>query len=71
MDLDKYRRMRSAVQDDLFLDVVDLLKEGARPTMTDFVTAIQNKSFPILELFLQYGFMINKQVRDDYPPPLS
>lgn len=71
MDHDMYERMKFAVQTDRLLEVVDLLKEGAEPTMTDFVQAIRNKSFPILELFLNDGFDINQQIRDDYPPPLS
>ncbi|KIW85352.1 hypothetical protein Z517_00742 [Fonsecaea pedrosoi CBS 271.37] len=69
--MDQYERMKFAVRNDEFMEVLDLLNEGAKPTMTDFVQAIQNKSFPILELFLNDGFDINKQVRGDYPPPLS
>ncbi|OAG44162.1 hypothetical protein AYO21_01619 [Fonsecaea monophora] len=69
--MDQYERMKFAVQNDELMEVLDLLNEGAKPTMTDFVQAIQNKSFPILELFLNDGFDIKKQARDDYPPPLS
>lgn len=71
MDQNMHERMKFAVQTDRLLEVVDLLKEGAEPTMTDFVQAIRNKSFSILELFLNDGFDINQQIRDDYPPPLS
>ncbi|KIW22029.1 uncharacterized protein PV07_12569 [Cladophialophora immunda] len=71
MNEDMFERMKIAVQTDQLLDVVDLLREGAKPTMTDFVQAIKNKSFPILELFLNDGFDINQQIKDDYPPPLS
>lgn len=63
--------MKIAVEEESFLDIVDLLKEGTKPTKNDFVRAVEKKSFHILELFLKGGYNINEPVRDDYPPPLS
>ena len=51
MDQYEYERLKLAVKNDQFLDVVDLLKEGAKPTMAEFVQAIQNKSFFLFSSF--------------------
>jgi hypothetical protein len=63
--------MRAAVGKDYLLIVDLFLASGIRPTGWDFITAVKQRSYPILELLLLNGYDINEAVRDDWPPPLA
>jgi hypothetical protein len=71
MEQENHEKMKVAVKEDDFLIVSDLLSAGLKPTLFDLIQAVENKSFPILELFLQHGYDINKPLRTDYPSLLS
>jgi len=63
--------MEIAVKNEDLLEVADLLSRNVKPTRDDFIYAVQEKSYAILELFLKDGYNINEPFRTDYPPPLA
>jgi len=63
--------MEIAVKNEDLLEVAALLSRNVKPTRDDFIYAIKEKSFSILELFLKDGYNINEPFRPDYPPPLA
>jgi len=71
MEQDDQTALRIAVESENLLSVSDLLEKGIKPSIEDFVCAIRQRSYPMLQLLLLNGYQINQQLRDDYPPPLE
>ena len=63
--------LRIAVENNDSAMVQCLLAAGIQPTPFDFINAVEQTSYPILELMLQHGYDVNQAWRDDYPPPLA
>ncbi|KAJ9638605.1 hypothetical protein H2204_004081 [Knufia peltigerae] len=63
--------METAVKNEDLFAIIDLLNQGIKPTKHEFVNAVEQKSYSILELFLDDGYELNEPLRDDYPPPLA
>lgn len=68
---DKVEAMRTAVKKNDLMIVIRFLDHGMKPTGWDFINAVKNRSYPIIELFLRDGYDINRYVREDWPPPLA
>lgn len=60
----------AAIQQDNLLQVATLL-EHSKLLPDDFVQAVKQKSYGILELFLQHGYNINQPLGNDRPPALA
>jgi len=71
MIYDSRTAMNMAIDGDDFLLVDELMGKGIKPTISNFVTAVKNQSYPILELILLGGYDINACDRIDFPPPLA
>ena len=63
--------MRIAVEEDDLMIVDLFLANGMKPTGSDFVNAVKQRSYSILQLLLLDGYDINAWFRDDRPPPLA
>src|SRR5258708_6531227 len=68
---DRVNAMSTAIEKDYLLIVDLFLAKGIKPTGWDFICAIKQRSYPLLELLLLDGYDINACVRDDWPPPLA
>jgi hypothetical protein len=63
--------VRDAIEQEDLFTVAGLLDGGYNPTPYDFEEAVQQKSFAILEMFLNAGYDINTCARSDRPPALA
>lgn len=63
--------LRIAVENNDTSMVQSLLAAGGQPRPFEFLNAVEQASYPILELMLQHGYDPNQAWRCDYPPPLA
>ena len=65
------RPMETAVKEENIHTIVDLLNKNVKPTKYEFEQAVEQKSYAILELFLDDGYDVNEPLGIGYPPPLA
>lgn len=65
---EKHDALRIAVENNDLTIVDCLLANNTKATAFDFAKAVEQCSYPILELLLSSGFDINTPMREDYPP---
>ncbi|KIW64199.1 hypothetical protein PV04_09152 [Phialophora macrospora] len=68
---DSVGAMRIAVEENELMIVDLFLANGMKPTGWDFISAVKQRSYSMLELLLLGGYDVNACVRDDWPPPLA
>lgn len=68
---DRITAMSTAVRGNQLLLVDLFLAYGIKPTGWDFIEAVKQRSYALLDCFLHSGFDINQIVQEDRPPPLS
>lgn len=68
---DRITAMSIAVRGNQLLLVDLFLASGIKPTGWDFIEAVKQHSYALLDCFLNSGFDINQIVQEDRPPPLS
>lgn len=61
----------SCIEQNDHVRVAALLEQDCRLLPDDFVQAVRQKSYSILELFLQHGYNINEPLGRDRPSALG